>query len=106
MSESEAGRKPPRFAAFMRNANMRETDMINEPERARAFRHALGLTMRELGELTGYNKQAIWLFEHGRNSEGEAPDPRAWHRYKLACLGVAVLKRYDIASIDQWPWSK
>jgi transcriptional regulator with XRE-family HTH domain len=78
---------------------------MNEIEQARAWRRQMGLTMKELGELTGYSPEAIFLYERGQNSQGKPHAPYAWRRYKLACLAVMFLRHYRIESVDNWSWS-
>ena len=79
--------------------------MTPEVEQARAWRRAMGLTMDQLSELTGYSREAVFLFERGQNSLGKPHAPYAWRRYKLACLAVMFLKHYRIPDINSWQWS-
>jgi transcriptional regulator with XRE-family HTH domain len=79
--------------------------MTPETEQARAWRRAMGLTMDQLSEFTGYSREAIFLFERGQNSQGKPHAPYAWRRYKLACLAVMFLRHYKIPDINSWQWS-
>lgn len=83
-----------------------ETPTVDECRKAKAFRESLGLTLTELGDLTGYGRQACHLFERGLNSSGRPHDPAAWHRYKMACLALAIMRKLKVKSIEQWRWSK
>jgi transcriptional regulator with XRE-family HTH domain len=78
--------------------------MTTENEKAKAWRRSLGLTLDELAALTGYSREAVHLFERGRNSLGRPHAPYAWRRYKLACLAATVLRRHNVPSVDQWGW--
>jgi len=78
---------------------------MSEIEQARAWRRAMGLTMAELSDLTGYSKESIFLYEAGKNSQGKPHAPYAWRRYKLACLAVMFLRHYKIPDVNQWNWS-
>jgi transcriptional regulator with XRE-family HTH domain len=76
---------------------------MTEHEKARAFREARHLTRSDLAALTGYTENAVYLFERGSNSEGKPHDPRAWQRYKMACLAVRLLDEYK-RTIADWEW--
>lgn len=78
--------------------------MTDESSKAKAWRHRLGLTMDHLADLTGYSREAVFLFERGANSKGKPHAAHAWRRYKLACLAVRVLLQYKIDSVNQWDW--
>lgn len=77
---------------------------MTEQEQAKVWRTALGLSVKQLSELTGYSGPAIRLFECGRNTKKEAHNPDAWRRYKLACLAVMFMKEYDLTP-DAWEWT-
>jgi transcriptional regulator with XRE-family HTH domain len=78
---------------------------VTEPEKAKAWRRHMGLTMAELAQLTGYSVESIFLFEAGHNSQGKPHAPHAWRRYKLACMAVRFLMHYKIKSVDHWEWA-
>ena len=78
---------------------------MSEATQARAWREANRLTRKELAGLTGYAPETIYLFEHGTNSRGEPHPKDSWKRYKLACLAVATLLHYKVASVEEWQWS-
>jgi transcriptional regulator with XRE-family HTH domain len=59
-----------------------------EHQRAREWRERMGLTLRELGELTGYGLKTVWWMEQGRSSRGEPTKPWVMQRYRLACAAV------------------
>jgi transcriptional regulator with XRE-family HTH domain len=77
---------------------------MNESELAKAWRSKNKLTLDQMSALTGYSREAIFLFERGRNSAGKPHAPHAWRRYKLACLATRFLLHYKIASVEQWKW--
>ena len=77
---------------------------MTEHELAKAWRNKSKLTLDQLADLTGYSREAVHLFERGRNSVGKPHAPHAWRRYKLSCLAVRFLLHYKIESIDQWRW--
>lgn len=59
-----------------------------EHERAKAWRHRMGLTLRELAEHTGYELKSIWWFEQGRTSRGDEVKPWVMQRYRNCCATV------------------
>lgn len=77
---------------------------MNENELAKAWRQKSKLTLDQMAELTGYSREAIFLFERGKNSLNKPHAPHAWRRYKLACLATRFLLHYKITSIDSWEW--
>lgn len=79
--------------------------MPTEPELAKLWRKRAGLTMDELGRLTGYSRESVFLFEKGTNSQGQPHAKHAWRRYKLACLATRFLQHYKIDNVDQWEWT-
>ena len=79
-------------------------DLETEHEKAKAWRRKMGLTMDQLSVLTGYSREAVFLFERGRNSLNKPHPPYAWRRYKLACLAVRFLQHYKFESVNQWEW--
>ena len=78
---------------------------MNESEQAKAWRVRMKLTMDDLAKLTGYSREAIFLFEKGINSTGKPHAAHAWRRYKLACMAVRFLLHYKIETVDQWDWA-
>lgn len=80
--------------------------MLSEHIKAFEWRERLGLSRRELADLTGYSYEAILLFERGgtpkrtwststrREAAGKIQDaPRghfAWKRYRRVCHSVHV----------------
>jgi transcriptional regulator with XRE-family HTH domain len=82
-----------------------EAHTLKEHELAKAWRRRAGFTMDALSELIGYSKEAIFLFESGKNSQGKPHAPHAWRRYKLACIATSFLKHHRIDSVDQWEWT-
>lgn len=81
-----------------------ESKSLVEAGKAKAWRRSMSLTMDDLSGLTGYSREAIFLFEKGHNSSGKPPAPHAWRRYKLACMAVRFLLHYKIKSVDDWSW--
>ena len=77
---------------------------MTESEQARAWRRSMRLTMDELSVLTGYSREAIFLFERGTNSQGKPHASASWRRYKLACLAARFLLHFKMKSVDQWGW--
>lgn len=66
----------------------------------------MGWTVEELAKLTGYSKAAVYMFERGvmppLNGVFDRPiKPKAWLRYKMACLGVAAQHNAK----KQWRWN-
>jgi predicted transcriptional regulator len=76
----------------------------NESQKAKQWRAQLGLSAKELSELTGYSPMAIHLFESGRTSKKEPHDPKVWQRYKLVCLAVMFMKEYEM-NPAAWEWT-
>lgn len=63
--------------------------MTSEGTRAQHWRQdIMGLSLKELSELTGYSVTAIRCFEANANTSGELLGEKAWQRYRMACLGV------------------
>jgi transcriptional regulator with XRE-family HTH domain len=77
---------------------------MTESSNARAWRSSLSLTREQLSALTGYSPEAIYLFERGLGTTNKPHDPKAWQRYKLACLAVRFLRHYK-TDLNQWEWS-
>lgn len=80
-----------------------------ELERAKLWRDKTGLTLLELGELTGYSASNICRFEGGivpaSQTMAEHPvNPKAWRRYKMVCLAVDMLVRAG-KDVEDWQWS-
>ena len=69
---------------------------MEEHAKARAWRESLGLSRRQLADLTGLSDQAIMWYEKGvqpptkREGGGKATPWWIWQRYKRACHSVAV----------------
>ena len=67
---------------------------MTEHERAKAWREKHGWTQEQLGELTGYSREAIYWSERGETPPGnngprsKPIKPHVWLRYKNACHGV------------------
>lgn len=78
---------------------------MTEFEKARHWRESMALSRMDLAKLTGYSREAVFLFERGANSRGELHDAAAWRRYKLACCAVRFLLHYKIADVTQWEWT-
>jgi hypothetical protein len=63
--------------------------MTDEGTRAQHWRQRImGLSIKELSELTGYSVTAIRCFEANANTAGELFGEAAWQRYRMACCGV------------------
>lgn len=62
----------------------------------------MGLSIKELAELTGYSVTAIRCFEANANTRGELFGPDAWKRYRMACRAV-VLTDENKPAIATWP---
>ena len=73
--------------------------MANEHDLARAWRESWGLTQEELGEMTGYSREAVWWMEAGkrpnakRRGEDTRIPPWIWLRYKTSCAAVDAMLR-------------
>ena len=102
MTESESGEWGYRGKWY--GVIFKGNEEMTESEKAKAWREACSMTIAELSELTGYSKSAISLFERGKNTEGEPSDQKAFHRYKLVCMGVRFLTHYG-TTLDQWEWT-
>lgn len=61
---------------------------MTEHEKARAWRKAQGLSLRELAELTGFAIRSIGTFENGVQANGKPVDEEAMRRFRLACAAV------------------
>lgn len=65
-----------------------------EHDRAKAWRLARGLTVRQLADLTGYSQEAVYQMERGllpkRVGQRRASSIKewAWLRYRNCCAGV------------------
>lgn len=58
-------------------------------ERARQWRKAIGLTIAQLSERSGFSVSAIHDFEAGqRRATGNPLDAASWRRYRLACAAI------------------
>ncbi len=59
-------------------------------ESAKAWRLRLGMTRKQLSELSGYSESAIELFEQGARNirRGEKHSPWSWQRYQMTCAAV------------------
>lgn len=61
----------------------------DEGSRAQHWRQQImGLSIKQLADLTGYSVTAIRCFEANANTSGELFGDAAWQRYKLCCSGV------------------
>lgn len=81
-----------------------ESQALAEAGSARLWRNRMNLTMDDLARLTGYSREAIFLFERGHNSQGKPHALHAWRRYKLACMAVRFLKFYKLENVNSWEW--
>lgn len=70
---------------------------MNKHQRAQTWRIGLGLSRRELAEMTGYSQSSIVSMERGTTAAGEPIDEGAWQRYRMACAAVA-------AGVTGWNW--
>ena len=84
---------------------MHDLTPVGEHVRARIWRTTMELSRAQLSRLTGYSQQAIYQFERGVNAGGEEHTAEVWQRYKLACLGVTVMKAQGVSSVDSWNWA-
>lgn len=82
-----------------------QSQALVEAGKAKAWRRSMSLTMDQLSTLTGYSREAIFLFEKGTASTGKPHAPHAWRRYKLACMAVRFLLHYKIKNVDHWNWA-
>lgn len=62
--------------------------MLDEGTRAQHWRVIMGLSIKDLSELTGYSVTAIRCFEANANTAGELFSAAAWQRYRNTCHGV------------------
>ena len=69
------------------------------------WRESLGLSRRELSDLTGYSPTTCYLMERGLDTNHQPHNLQAVKRYKAACLGVTVLKHCKQPSLDTWEWT-
>lgn len=61
----------------------------SEGERAQRWRRdIMGLSIKNLAELTGYSVTAIRCFEANANTAGELFGEDAWKRYRNTCAGI------------------
>jgi transcriptional regulator with XRE-family HTH domain len=70
---------------------------MTEAEKARTWRKAQGLTIKQLSELTGFAMRSITAYEGGKQSSGDPIPDDAMRRYRLACAAVhhGHHKRFD-----------
>lgn len=73
--------------------------------RARRWREQLGLDQQAFGEQIGYSRMSVYWFEEGKTPPVKGKTDRkikpwVWHRYKLACAGLAA----QIASRKKFDW--
>jgi hypothetical protein len=69
--------------------------MPNEGTRAQHWRQVImGLSIKQLSELTGYSVTAIRCFEANANTAGELFSDAAWTRYRNACAGATLLDQH------------
>lgn len=67
---------------------------MKEHDRAKAWRLARGLSVKQLADLTGYSQEAVYQMERGvlppqRGQRQAAPIKEwAWLRYRNCCAGV------------------
>lgn len=61
---------------------------MTEPEKARAWRKARGLTIKQLSELSGFATRSIVMYETGKQSNGDPVPATAMLRYRLACAAL------------------
>lgn len=73
---------------------------------ARRWRESLNLDQHQLGEQLGYSRMSVYWFEKGKTPpiRGQNHDRKikswVWHRYKLACAGLAA----QLASRKKFDW--
>jgi transcriptional regulator with XRE-family HTH domain len=79
-------------------ASPRSTAPHPEHKLAKNFRESMGWSPEELAERTGYSRTSVYLFERGLDFNLNTCSDKAWHRYKLACAGAALLENY------KWHW--
>jgi hypothetical protein len=63
-----------------------------EIKRAREWRIGNFKSVDDLAELSGWSREAIYIFERTGGS------PRAWQRYRLACAAIAGGDAFE------WDW--
>lgn len=72
---------------------------MTEHAKARAWRERLGLTRKQLADLTGYSYESVLLFERGttpsrtwstnpKKMKPKAIDDFVWQRYRRCCQAV------------------
>jgi hypothetical protein len=65
--------------------------VTDEASRAQLWRQAImGLSVKQLAQLTGYSVAAIRCFEANSNTAGEPLGEAAWQRYRNACAGAVM----------------
>ncbi len=77
--------------------------------KARRWRESLGLDQKAFGEQVGYSRMSVYWFEEGKTPpvrhkprRSRQIDPWVWHRYKLACAGLAA----EIANGRKFNWQE
>lgn len=74
-------------------ANDNPAPAPDEGTRAQHWRQVImGLSIKELSELTGYSVTAIRCFEANANTAGELFSEAAWQRYRMCCAGVLATR--------------
>lgn len=75
--------------------------MTDEGSRAQHWRQQImGLSIKQLSELTGYSVTAIRCFEANANTAGELFGESAWQRYRMACAAAAMLHRGHMPAFE------
>lgn len=77
---------------------------MTEHEKARAWRKARGLSVRDLADRSGYSIEAIYKFERGLSStKGKTTvEPWVWQRYRNICAGIDA----QLRSGANFDWGK
>lgn len=81
----------------------------DEGSRAQHWRQRImGLSIKELADLTGYSVTAIRCFEANANTSGEIIGEKAWQRYRMACAGIFWHQqhKFKIKIGDSFDWTQ
>lgn len=79
---------------------------MTEYQKAKAWREARGLSVKQLAEMTGYGPRTIYWLElglsppNGMRAKAARVKPWIWQRYRMMCGGVEA----ELQSGEKFNW--